>query len=118
MRRFLLCLPLLFALGCAKATAPTPPPPPLAGAVNQFDSESYKTLIAVQATITSLNASYKANPTGLASLKPILDQAATDYNLADSLWQAYHAAATAANQAALTAQLTKVQSDLAKVPAQ
>lgn len=111
--KILASLLLLAALGCATATAPAPPPPPIAGAVNAFDQTSYQTLIAVQATLTSLNNSYKANPTGLASLKPILDQAATDYNLAELTWQTYHVAATAANQAAVTAALTKVQSDLA-----
>ena len=107
---------LLVPIGCKSATAPTPPPPPIAGALNAFDQTSYQTLIAVQATITSLNNSYKANPAGLASLKPILDQAAADYNLAELTWQTYHSAATAANQAAVTASLTKVQSDLASVP--
>jgi hypothetical protein len=111
VKNFLLFLSLSL-VGC-HATAPTPPPPPLAGAVNAFDQTSYQTLIAVQATLTSLNNSYKANPTGLASLKAILDQAANDYNLAELTWQTYHTAATAVNQAAVTAALTKVQSDLA-----
>jgi hypothetical protein len=107
--------------GCAKATAPTPPPPPLDGAANQFDSDSYKTLVAVQATLNSLNTSYKANPTGLASLKPTLDQAASDYNIAEALWQAYHSAAlsgmaSTTQQTALSTSLTKVQNDLASVP--
>ena len=116
MRKFVAPLLLLAVIGCKPATTPTPPPPPIAGAINAFDQTSYQTLIAVQATITSLNNSYKANPTGLASLKPVLDQAATDYNLAELTWQTYHATATAANQAAVTAALTKVQSDLASVP--
>ena len=115
MKRFLPLI-LCLALGCARTTAPTvPAPPPIAGAVNQFDQDSYKTLIAVQATINSLNKSYHDNPTGLATLKPILDQAAVDYNAAELIWQTYHAAATAANQAAVTAALTRVQSDLANV---
>lgn len=112
------CLSLILAVGlvgCRAVHTTTPPPPPLAGAVNQFDQDSYKTLVAVQATIESLNNSYKSNPS-LASLKPVLDQAATDYNLAELAWQAYHGAATAANQAAVTAALSKVQADLASVP--
>lgn len=117
MKQFLPTLLLALSLmGCAKATAPVPPPPPIAGSVNQFDSDSYKTLVAVQATILSLDQSYRANPTGLASLKVILDQAENDYNLAIVVWKTYHAAATAANQVAVTASLTKVQSDLASVP--
>lgn len=114
MKRLILALSLCLA-GC-HATATAPPPPPPVGAVNQFDSDSYKTLVAVQATLLSLDQSYRANPTGLASIKSILDQAEADYNLANLTWQTYHAAATAANQAAVTAALSKVQSDLASVP--
>jgi hypothetical protein len=116
MKKYLLLIALLVPIGCKPATAPTPPPPPISGALNAFDQASYQTLIAVQATLQSLNNYYKANPTGLASLKPVLDQAATDYNLAELTWQTYHSAATAANQAAVTASLAKVQSDLASVP--
>lgn len=124
MKRVPRCLRLASSLilagclaGCGAVKAPTQPPPPLLqGAVNQFDQDSYKTLVAVQASINSLNQSYRANPTGLASLKPILDQAATDYNLAELTWQTYHTAATLANQQAVTAALNKVQADLASVP--
>jgi hypothetical protein len=115
MKNLILSLPLALCLvGCVhSAVAPTPPLPPLAGAVNAFDQTSYQTLIAIQATLTSLNNSYKANPAGLASLKAILDQAASDYNISELAWQVYHQSATAVNQAAVTAALTKVQSDLA-----
>lgn len=106
-----LALPLMF--GCRAATAP---PVPLApGAVNQFDQTSYQTLLAVQAVYNSLAASYKANPTQLSALKAPLDQAATDYNIAEIAWKAYHAAATTANQTVLTAALTKVQTDISTI---
>lgn len=113
MKKLALCLCLMLPLGCKTATTPTPPLAP--GALNTFDQTSYQTLLAVQAAYNNLLASYKANPTGLAALKAPLDQIATDYNLAELTWQTYHAAATAANQAAVTAALTKVQTDLAAV---
>jgi hypothetical protein len=110
----LILLPLLvFPLaGCPAASSSTPPAALVPGALNQFDQTSYATLMSVQAALNSLNASYKANPTGLASLKAILDQAAADYNIAELAWQTYHAASTAANQAAVTSAITKTQSDL------
>jgi hypothetical protein len=110
--RFALALCLLLPIAGCKTSATTPPAALLPGAVNQFDQTSYATLISVQAALNSLNTSYKANPAGLASLKPILDQAAADYNLAELAWQTYHQAATAANQAAVTSAITKTQSDL------
>jgi hypothetical protein len=101
----------MLPLGCVKANSTTPPAALAPGALNSFDQTSYQTLMAVQASINSLNGTYRANPS-LAPLKTILDQAAADYNLAELAWQTYHAAATAANQAAVTSSITKVQSDL------
>jgi len=67
--------------------------------------------MATQAVIQSLKASIAAN-TSLSILKTPLNQAISDYNVAESAWQVYHATATAANQAAVTAAITKVQSDV------
>lgn len=107
-----LCIPML---GCGAVQTTTPPAALAPGALNQFDQDSFKALLAFQASLKSLNASYAANPTGLAALKPAIDQAANDYNLAELAWQTYHAVVTAANQAAVTSALNKVQSDIAKV---
>src|SRR5580698_5535183 len=107
-----LCIPML---GCGAVQTTTPPAALAPGALNQFDQDSYKALLALQASLKSLNASYAANPAQLASLKPALDQAATDYNIAELAWQTYHAAATAANQTAVTNALNQVQTDIAKV---
>jgi len=107
------CLCLLLPMaGCKAASSTTPPAALVPGAVNQFDQTSYATLMSVQAALKSLNASYAANPTGLAALKTVLDQAAADYNLAELAWQTYHVAATTANQTAVTSAITKVQGDL------
>jgi 3-oxoacyl-(acyl-carrier-protein) synthase len=112
MRTIILALCLTLA-GCHAAT--TAPPPLAPGALNQFDQTSYQTLLAVQATIHSLQDSYNANPTGLESIKAPLNQATADYNLADIAWQTYHASATAANQTAVTSALTKVQTDVSSI---
>ena len=107
---------LLLPMGCATATAPTPPLVP--GALNQFDQTSYASLLTAQASYNSLLASYKANPTVLAPLKAPLDAAARAINLADTAWQAYHAAgaaATSTQQAAVTTALAAAQTSLAAV---
>jgi len=111
-----ICLCIL-PIGCKPATSTTPPTALVPGALNSFDQSSYMALMAAQASLNSLNASYKANPTALASIKTVLDQAAADYNVAELAWQAYHAAATTANQNAVTSALTKVQTDLSSATA-
>lgn len=115
---FLTSIVLVCAMGCKTVTAP--PAPLVTGAVNPFDQDTYKALMAAQATLNSLNASYHANPTQLASLKAPLDQAATDYNAAMVLWQTYHAAAvagqaTAAQQSAASNGLAKIQADVSSI---
>jgi len=114
MRKALLTLLVLAPIGCKPATSTTPPAALVPGALNSFDQTSYTALMAAQASLNSLDTSYEENPTALASLKPILDQASTDYNIAELAWQTYHAAATTANQAAVTNALNNVQSDLSK----
>lgn len=109
-----LCLCIL-PIGCKPATSTTPSAALVPGALNSFDQTSYQTLMAVQATLNSLNASYKANPSGLASIKTALDQASVDYNIAELAWQTYHAAATTANQSAVSAAIAKVNSDVSSI---
>lgn len=125
-RRVLLAGSLLLAslssatlTGCKPATSTTPPAALAPGAVNQFDQDSYATLMAAQASLNSLKQSVAQDPANLASLKPILNQAISDYNIAEAAWQVYHAAAqagsaTTAQQTAVTTSLTAVQSDLKK----
>jgi hypothetical protein len=109
MRKLVLTLILcLCTVGCIKATAPTPPLP---GALNSFDQTSYQTLVTAQASLNDFKASVTKDP-NLATLKPALNQAVQDYDIAEVAWQTYHAAASAVNQAAVTAALDKVQGDV------
>jgi flagellar hook-basal body complex protein FliE len=61
------------------------------GAVNTFDSVTYDTLIATQATLEAASAEISKFP----QLKDELNQALTGYNQAQALYKAYHAAAVA-----------------------
>ena len=118
MKRIALALILCLApLGCAhKASAPAPP---ISGQVNDFDGQSYRSLMTFQASLDSLKADIAKDPTNLTTLKPIVNQAGADYNLAMTTWQVYHAAAvagqaTSAQQAAVANSLNTVQADLQK----
>lgn len=94
MRKRALCLGLIatiaLTVGCAKHVAA-----PVPGAINVFDSTSYRTLVDAQAAIQSVkadvaNGKKTLNPTE----KAVLNQAIQDYNIAQAAWQAYHAGAT------------------------
>lgn len=99
--------------GCKTVTTPTPP---LIGQVSTFDGQSFLALEAVSASLNSLKSSVQTDP-NLIALKPALNQAITDYDAAEVLWQTYHAAAvvnaaTAAQQTTLQTAITKVQTDV------
>jgi len=102
----------LFApVGCHNTNmAPTPP---LINSVNAFDSTSYRSLITLQASLNSLKASIAADSTNLGSLKPTLNQAIADFNVAQTAWKIYHA--TQSNQQDVTDTLNKTQGDISNL---
>ena len=107
-----LAVPLLMA-GCKTSTTTALPLAP--GAVNATDQAIYDGLMVAQAALTSLKASI---PTNL-SLKPYVNQAIADYNLAEASWQVYHTAVAlnpSTSPAAAQAALAKVQTDLSTAP--
>lgn len=104
MKALILTLCLLTA-GCAAKNAVHTPIP---GQVNDFDGTSYQTLMTAQATLNSL----KASAAGLPNIIPVLDKAIASYNVAETAWQAYHAAATVQNQSAVTSSLASLNASL------
>ncbi len=115
--RFLISIALAGALlapvGCGHtATAPTPP---LINAVNSFDETSYRSLVTLQGSLNSLKASIAADPTNLNSLKPALNQAIADFDIAQSAWKIYHS--TQSNQQTVTETLNKTQTDITNLQA-
>jgi hypothetical protein len=109
MKLKLAALAIVLALGssCAKtATAPVP------GQINTFDAYAYRVLYDAQAAINSFKGSTSAqNP----NVKPILNQAIADYDIAESAYQVWHAAGGTGSTAAITAAITKVQTDIAGI---
>lgn len=117
MRRFLPVFFLVLCLGCGAVNAPTPPTaPPISGAVNQFDSDTYRALTTAHAFAQQAASDPSTlNPT----TKTILNQFIADINAADALYSAWHTAAVAAQASAsplpdstqLTISLSKVKTD-------
>jgi hypothetical protein len=109
MKQVLLICILLISVGCAKET-PTPPVP---GAINTFDSTSYRALMDAQAAINSFKADIASGKlTETPTIKTVLNQVIQDYDAADALWQQYHASAGTAAQPPVQAAITKLQTDI------
>jgi len=114
MRRMVTVVLLAVALltplsACHKAVTAAPVP----GAVNTFDSTIYRALMDAQAAINSFKSDVAAgNVTETPALKTALNQAITDYNAANMLWQAYHTAAGTTSSAPVQAAVTQLQTDV------
>lgn len=107
---------LAISLAGCKAQTVNPPTAPIAGAYNSTDQTIYTALVAAQASLQSLKASVPANP----ALKPYVNQAILDYNIADVAWQTYHTALASnpgASSVQAQASLTAVQTDIQKAAA-
>lgn len=91
--------------GCAKK------PPIHPGAINEFDSYAYDTLLTAQAGITEAKTQLASNP----SAKEPLNQAISAYNAALATYNLYHATQDPAAQATLQNQLNGVISAVAAV---
>lgn len=117
MRKFLPTFCLILCLGCGAVNTATPPTaPPIANAVNQFDSDTYRALTTAHAFVQQAASDPSTlNPT----TKTILNQFIADLNAADALYSAWHTAAVAAQKAAtplpdptqVTISLSKVKTD-------
>jgi hypothetical protein len=111
----------LVPMGCKKV-APTNPATLAPGAYNSTDQTIYQSLMAVQASLNSLKATL-TNPLTtqqtISTLKPYINQAITDYDIAEVAWQTYHAALAtnpSASPAAAQTAISKVQTDLQNTP--
>jgi PBP1b-binding outer membrane lipoprotein LpoB len=109
----------LVLAGCVKNSATIP------GAANQFDQQSYLSLVTAKSVIDSAKADLTANSfpaSTVAAVKAAVNDAVTAYNAADVSYQAYHAAAlagtaTAAQQANVTSAINTLNQKTAAVTA-
>ena len=109
MKRYLISLTMAAGLvltGCA-STAPVVP-----GAVNAFDSNTYTTLLTVQAAINAAVAINNTSPLN-ATAKKVLNDAIAAYDIAEAAYVAYHAALTATPSTATLAMQTQLSTQLA-----
>jgi hypothetical protein len=100
-------------VGCAKKAATVAIP----GQINTFDGYAYRSLMDAQAAIDSFKQSTNNGATFTASQKVDFNKIVQDYNVANALWQVYHAGSTG-NQAALTAAITTLVSDISGIATQ
>ena len=93
---------LLIPAGCGAVKTSTPPASLAPDALNQFDSDAYKSLATAHAFAQSAAGN---GPTLTPTEKAALNQFIQYLNLADTLYVSYHsgAASQTAMQAALTA---------------
>ena len=92
-------------------------PKPVVGAANQFDSDTYLTLVTTDSVIQSTKTALAGNqfPTAYVdNVKTALNNLITAYNAADTVYQAYHLAAlsgtsTPAQQASVNQAIGNVQ---------
>ncbi len=104
-----LVIALSLAAGCS---APVQHP----GAVSTFDSTTYDALTVAQAAIEQAKTSF--GPTPSATIKTLLNNAITAYNVAEAAYMAYHQAAVAgtatpAAQTGLQMQLVSMNASIA-----
>lgn len=102
-------LPFLLLAACHKKTATAPVP----GAINTFDSTTYRALSDAQAAINSFKADLAAGKlTETPAIKTALNQVIADYNSANALYQAYHASGGGTATAPIAAATTQLQTDV------
>ena len=114
MRKVLAIAVLLtLTVACHKTvTAPVP------GQVNTFDAVTYRALSDAQAAINSFKADLSSGKVQeTPAIKTALNQAITDYNAANALWQAYHASAGATATAPLAVAVNQLTTDTVNMTA-
>jgi PBP1b-binding outer membrane lipoprotein LpoB len=92
-------------------------PKPVVGAANQFDSDTYLTLVTTDSVIQATKAALMNNqfPAGFVpNVKTALNHLIDAYNAADTVYQTYHTAAlvgqsTPVQQAAVNTAMGNVQ---------
>lgn len=90
---------------------------PVPGALNTFDSDTYRALSVAQASINSFKND-PAYPTIVAKhpqVKAILNQCINDYNAANALYQAWKATGGTGATAPVQAAVDRVNADVSQL---
>jgi|SRR6267154_580806 len=111
MKRIIALLALSLMLGCSQN------PKPVVGAANQFDSDTYLTLVTTDSVIQNTKAALTANqfPANVVTnVRAALNRLIDAYDAADTVYIVYHNAAlagqsTPAQQAAVNTAVGNVQ---------
>lgn len=110
MKRFAIVLMLSLAMMGCKKTVSAPVP----GELNTFDAYVYRVLLDSQAAINSFKSSPSAQN---SSIKPILNQVISDYDIVEAAYQTWRAVGGTGSTAPITAGITKLNTDLGSLQA-
>lgn len=100
---------LVVLVGCAIKSATHP------GAVNQFDSVSYDTLVTAQAALVQAESQFANSPSAV----PYINKAVAAYNTAEAGWQLYHSTSGGSvSQATLTQEISDAVTAIAAIQKQ
>lgn len=117
-RTLTLCLFLIGCVGCANRAATAPVP----GSLNSTDAAFYRVLYDAQAALNQFRADVVSGKvTETPTLKATFNQATTDYNAAESvfqIWRAAGASSAASATAPVSQAITKFQGDVTAIAAQ
>lgn len=99
--------------GCAKrAVVPVP------GQLNTFDAYAYRVLADAQAALNDFKASVTSGKLSeTPTLKTVLNQAITDYDSANTVYQAWHSAGGTGSTVQIAMALDKLNADITNVTA-
>lgn len=107
----LLTFTLAFGLvGCTRAVQA-----PIPGAANQFDSDTYLSLVTAKSVIDKTKDDLASNafPASIAgNVKTSVNIAVQTYNAADQAWQLYHASPTTVQQDIVNAAMIGLETAL------
>ena len=102
---------LLPTLGCAKHVAA-----PVPGQLNTYDAYAYRILFDAQAALNAFRADVTSGKvTETPTIKAYFNQAATDYNTANAVYQGWRAAGGTGSTSTVTVAITKVQTDITNI---
>src|SRR5437660_6631580 len=109
----LLLVMIVMTSACAKhVVAPVP------GQLNTFDAYAYRVLADAQAAINDFKASVASGKMPeTPTLKTVLNQAITDYNSANVVYQAWHAAGGTAPTTPIAAAINQLNADITNISA-
>jgi hypothetical protein len=108
-----LMLSLALSLAACANRAATAPVP---GSLNTYDAYAFRVLADTQAALNAFKADVASGKVaGTPAIVKALNAAISDYDLANSIYQAWHAAGATGSTSALAVALTNIQTSMSEL---